>query len=110
MSGPIIGHAQFADPTKGTPTDDPANPQNWSAKKKFLVAFQIDIYTFVVYAGSAIYVSSELQVMAAFGVANFKASLGLALYVLGYGIGPLIWSPMSEIPTFGRNVPYLATV
>ena len=25
------------------------------------------------------------------------------------GLGPLLWAPMSEIPTFGRNVPYVAT-
>jgi DHA1 family multidrug resistance protein-like MFS transporter len=48
--------------------------------------------------------------MRTFGVGDFKAALGLALYVLGYGIGPLIWSPMSEIPVFGRNVPYILTV
>ncbi|KAF2805188.1 MFS general substrate transporter [Mytilinidion resinicola] len=90
-------------------TDDPANPQNWSPKKKFTVAFLIDLYTFVVYAGSAIYVSSEGLIMERFGVGNFKASLGLALYVLGYGLGPLILSPMSEIPAFGRNVPYVVT-
>src|ERR1700761_3211966 len=91
-------------------TDDPANPQNWSNKKRAFVALQIDLYTFAVYAGSAIYVSSELQVMTVFGVENFKASLPLALYVLGYGIGPLLWSPMSEIPVFGRNIPYIVTV
>ncbi|KAI9705073.1 MAG: hypothetical protein M1836_006856 [Candelina mexicana] len=90
-------------------TDDPANPQNWSQKKKFFVAFQIDLYTFVVYAGSAIYVSSELAVMQRFGIAHFKAALGLAMYVLGYGLGPLLFSPMSELPAFGRNVPYVAT-
>ena len=67
------------------------------------------IYTFAVYASSAIYVSSELGVMAHFGVQAFKASLGLALFVLGYGIGPLIFSPMSEIPIIGRNVPYIVT-
>ncbi|KAI9844277.1 MAG: hypothetical protein M1837_005687 [Sclerophora amabilis] len=90
-------------------TDDPANPQNWSQKKKAFVAFQIDLYTFVVYCGSAIYVSSTLGVMARFGVHETEASLGLALYVLGYGLGPLLWAPMSEIPLFGRNVPYVAT-
>ncbi|KAI9838424.1 MAG: hypothetical protein M1838_004612 [Thelocarpon superellum] len=90
-------------------TDDAANPQNWSQWKKAFVALQIDLYTFVVYAGSSIYVSSELGVMAEFGVGAPKASLGLALYVLGYGIGPLLWAPMSEIPTFGRNVPYVAS-
>ena len=67
------------------------------------------LYTFVVYCGSAIYVSSELGVMARFGVGETKASLGLALYVIGYGLGPLIWAPMSEIPAFGRNIPYVAT-
>jgi DHA1 family multidrug resistance protein-like MFS transporter len=67
------------------------------------------IYTFVVYASSAIYVSSSLGVMEHFGVHEFKASLGLALFVLGYGIGPLIFSPMSEIPIIGRNVPYIVT-
>lgn len=64
-------------------TDDPANPQNWSPKKKFFVAFQIDIYTFVVYATSAIFISSEQGLMEAYGVGEFKVALGLALYVLG---------------------------
>ena len=35
--------------------------------------------------------------MEAFRVGPTAASLGLALYVLGYGVGPLLWSPMSEI-------------
>lgn len=29
---------------------------------------------------------------------------------LGYGIGPMFWSPMSEIPHVGRNPVYLATL
>ncbi|OAG06220.1 multidrug transporter [Paraphaeosphaeria sporulosa] len=90
-------------------TDDPENPQNWSFKKKIWTALLIDIYTFVVYCSSSIYVSSEELVRIRFGVAPFKASLGLALYVLGYGIGPLIFAPLSEVPTFGRNIPYITT-
>ena len=64
-------------------TTDPANPQNWSQGKKAWTAFLICLYTFIVYAGSSIYVSSTLLVMSQFGVGAFKASLGLALYVLG---------------------------
>lgn len=64
-------------------TDDPDNPQNWSQTKKFWVAFLIDVYTFVVYSSSSIYISSTELVMERFGVGAFKASLGLALYVLG---------------------------
>ena len=69
-------------------TDDQDNPQNWSQKKKFWTAFLIDLYTFVVYASSSIYISSELLIMERFGVADFKASLGLALYVLGLSAPP----------------------
>lgn len=25
------------------------------------------------------------------------------------GMGPLLWSPMSELPMFGRNIPYVIT-
>jgi MFS transporter, DHA1 family, multidrug resistance protein len=35
-----------------------------------------------------------------------EASLGLALYVLGYGLGSLLLSPLTEIPSIGRNPPY----
>ena len=41
-------------------TDDPDNPQNWSSWKKIFVALQIDLYTFVVYGSSSIYVNSEV--------------------------------------------------
>ncbi|CAN9397465.1 unnamed protein product [Alternaria alternata] len=47
--------------------------------------------------------------MERFGVGAFKASLGLALYVLGYGIGPLLFAPLSEVPQLGRNIPYITT-
>ena len=64
-------------------TDDPANPQNWTFSRKFFIALQICMYTTSVYLGSAIYTASEGGVMQAFGVSSTKASLGLALYVLG---------------------------
>jgi MFS transporter, DHA1 family, multidrug resistance protein len=51
----------------------------------------------------------EPYIIEAWGVSATAASLGLALYVLGYGIGPLIFSPCSEIPIIGRNPPYMMT-
>ncbi|KAL8742739.1 MAG: hypothetical protein Q9190_004832 [Brigantiaea leucoxantha] len=90
-------------------TDDPANPQNWSNLKRGFVALQICLYTFAVYSGSAIYTSSELQVMEVFNVGATAASLPLSLYVLAYGTGPLFLSPLSEIPAIGRNPVYMAT-
>jgi DHA1 family multidrug resistance protein-like MFS transporter len=89
--------------------DSPANPQNWSSAKKAYIGLQMFLYTFAVYCGSAIYTSSEPQIMQVFGVGQSKASLGLSIYVIGYGVGPLIFSPLSEIPVFGRNVPYMVS-
>ncbi|KAL3418301.1 major facilitator superfamily transporter [Phlyctema vagabunda] len=91
-------------------TDDPANPQNWSNKKRFLVSLIICIYTFAVYMGSAIYTSSTLGVMDEFGVTPLDASLPLSLYVLAYGIGPLLFAPLSEIPVVGRSPVYAITM
>jgi len=45
-----------------------------------------------------------------FHVSQTKATLGLSLYVIGYGIGPLLFSPISEIPAIGRNPVYIATL
>ncbi|KAK9235730.1 major facilitator superfamily domain-containing protein [Lipomyces kononenkoae] len=90
-------------------TDDPDNPQNWSPWKKHFVASLICLYTFVVYCGSAIYTPSTQFVAEQFGVSIIAASLGLSMYVLAYGIGPLIFAPLSEIPALGRNVPYIVT-
>ncbi len=71
-------------------TDDPANPQNWSSWYKTFVTFIIFMYTFGVYASSAIYTPATEQVMSKFGVSIAQASLGLSLYVIGYGVGPLV--------------------
>lgn len=91
-------------------TDDPANPQNWSSLRRGLVAYIICTYTFVVYTSSAIYTTSEDGVIEAFGVNMTAASLGLALFVLGYGVGPLLFSPLSELPSIGRNPVYIWTM
>ncbi|KAK7956022.1 cycloheximide resistance [Apiospora aurea] len=91
-------------------TDDAANPQNWTSLRRGLVALIICIYTFVVYTSSAIYTTSDEGVMEAFGVNVTVASLGLALFVLGYGTGPLLFSPLSELPSIGRNPVYTWTM
>ena len=91
-------------------TDDPEDPHNWSNTKRALIATIICLYTFVVYTTSAIYTSSTIGVMEEFSVSTLVATLGLSLYVLGYGTGPLIFSPMSEIPIIGRNPVYMITM
>ncbi|KAK2046458.1 major facilitator superfamily transporter [Colletotrichum somersetense] len=91
-------------------SDDVENPQNWSNAKRGLITTIICVYTFVVYMSSAIYVPSIEGVIHRFGVDMTEASLGLALFVLGYGVGPLLFSPLSEIPRIGRNPIYIVTM
>ena len=48
------------------------------------------------------YVPGEGGVMKKFHVGDTAAALGLAIYVVGYGVGPLLWAPLSEIASIGR--------
>lgn len=75
-----------------------------------MISVIICLYTFVVYTGSAIYTSSTEGVMHKFGVSPAEASLPLSLYVLAYGMGPLLFAPLSEIPIIGRSPVYAATM
>ena len=88
---------------------DPANPHNWSTGRQNFVCTLVCLYTFVVYCGSAIYISSQQGIQGQFGISTENSSLPLALYVLAYGVGPLIWAPLSEIPIIGRNPIYAVT-
>jgi MFS transporter, DHA1 family, multidrug resistance protein len=89
--------------------DDPENPHCWSSSKKAFVSAQICIYTFSVYIGSSLYVAGEGDIQDKFHVGETASELGLALYVFAYGVGPMLWSPLSEIPIVGRNTLYIAT-
>ncbi|GAB7350827.1 hypothetical protein MBLNU459_g1361t1 [Dothideomycetes sp. NU459] len=125
-SGTLAGNDQEYNQMSGKPVDpekgknidmvswygpeDPDNPQNWSQRKKFFVAFQICLLTTSIYIGSAIYTPGEGEIVEIFGVSEVVATLGLTLFVAGYGLGPMLWAPMSEIPQIGRNPIYLATL
>jgi DHA1 family multidrug resistance protein-like MFS transporter len=51
-----------------------------------------------------------MGVMERFHVAQVPTTLGLTLFVAGYGLGPVIWAPMSEIPQSDRNPVYIGTL
>lgn len=36
------------------------------------------------------------QIEERFGVGPTASALGMSLYVLAYGIGPMLWAPLSE--------------
>ncbi|KAJ7777149.1 major facilitator superfamily domain-containing protein [Mycena metata] len=90
--------------------NDPDNPQNWSFRKRCFVGFSIALLTFSVYIGSAIYTSCIPGLMEHFNVSLVRATLGLTLYVLAYGIGPMFLTPLQELPLLGRNPVYMTTL
>jgi DHA1 family multidrug resistance protein-like MFS transporter len=87
-------------------TDDPANPQNWSTFKKSWVVFVMSLYTMLTYIAGSLYSTSEPGVQAQFGVGSQTVLLGLSMFVLAYGVGPLIFGPITEIPVVGRGWVY----
>lgn len=87
--------------------DDPANPVNWPVWKKFMIYLTINYCSMTVYMAATIYTVSQTQVAEVFGVSTLVATSGVGFFIVGYGIGPMFWSPLSEIPPIGRNIPYV---
>ncbi|KAK4703323.1 MFS transporter, DHA1 family, multidrug resistance protein, partial [Phenoliferia sp. Uapishka_3] len=86
---------------------DPDNPKNWSRGKKVAVAFLLCLLTCSVYIGSAIYTPSIPGLMEDFGVGTVVATLGLSLFIFGYGISPIILTPLQDLAKFGRTPIYI---
>lgn len=89
---------------------DPANPQNWTLARKLVPSGIIIVYTFAVYLGSSIFTSSYGGVTEQFDVSQQAVSLTLSMYVLAYGLGPMLFSPLTEIPAVGRGPLYTITL
>lgn len=81
-----------------------------SLLKKCWVVVAIMLMTSSVYMGSSIYSPGVEDAAGYFGVAQVPATLGISLFVAGYGIGPLFLSPITEIPAVGRTAPYIITL
>lgn len=87
--------------------DDPANPINWTGRKNSAVYPIANFNACVDYMTSAIYAEFQPLGQEVFDISVVVASLSLGLFIVEYGVGPLIWSPLSETTAVGRNLPYL---
>ncbi|CCH61306.1 hypothetical protein TBLA_0E02520 [Henningerozyma blattae CBS 6284] len=90
--------------------DDPENPLNWKPWKKGLIMFEVMLLTSINYMGSSIYTPGQEEIQREFHVGHVVATLNLSMYVLGYGIGPMILSPLSEYARFGRLHIYIISM
>ncbi|OCF39124.1 hypothetical protein I317_07065 [Kwoniella heveanensis CBS 569] len=111
-----IGDHELSDVPPATPDEflvdwngpnDQDNPRNWSLVKKSSVTTSIMILTITVYIGSAIWTPGIEAGAEFFGVSTTASSLGISMFVVGYGIGPLFLCGITEIPFIGRTNPYI---
>ncbi|KAF2124243.1 MFS general substrate transporter [Dothidotthia symphoricarpi CBS 119687] len=87
--------------------DDPLDPRTFSAAKKWSYVAVVAMGSLLVTATSSLYTSCYDQIMEEFGCSLEITNLGLSLYVLGLGLGPLIFSPLSEF--YGRRPIYITS-
>jgi DHA1 family multidrug resistance protein-like MFS transporter len=70
--------------------DDPENPMNWPAKKKWIVTVTLGLMTFCVTFASSVFSNATVPVAERYGVSTEVTTLGTSLFVLGFGFGPLV--------------------
>ncbi|KAI9744192.1 MAG: hypothetical protein M1818_002344 [Claussenomyces sp. TS43310] len=86
--------------------DDLYRPVNWPYRKKLITTILYGLTTMGSTWNSAIYASGTRSVAKEFGVGNEVAVLGTAFLMMGFGLGPLVWAPLSEV--YGRKPAVLA--
>ncbi|RAR13776.1 MFS general substrate transporter [Stemphylium lycopersici] len=85
--------------------DDPGNPHNWGQWKRFYHASLPALFGFAVTFGTSVYTPALGDIMRDFDISRTLALVGLTLYTLGLGFGPVMSAPLSE--SHGRKPVYL---
>ncbi|KAK5780923.1 hypothetical protein RI543_002050 [Arxiozyma heterogenica] len=83
--------------------NDPEIPYNWSNFKKCLTVGQLLFASWISYTTSSIYVPGQDDIEKDFNCSHVVGTLNLSMFVLGYGIAPMILSPLSEVAFVGRQ-------
>ncbi|KAI0066245.1 MFS general substrate transporter [Artomyces pyxidatus] len=81
--------------------DDPEDPRNWSKLYKWMITSVVALCVVSVAFGSAIMTGDFHDVQDEFGVSETVVALTVSLMVVGFGLGPLAWAPLSEL--YGRR-------
>ncbi|EFY91914.1 hypothetical protein J3458_012929 [Metarhizium acridum] len=86
--------------------DDPYHPLNWVTHKKASTTLLYGLVTMTATWASSSYSAGTAQIAHEFGVGTQVATLGTTLYLFGFGLGPLLWAPLSEV--YGRRLAVMA--
>lgn len=88
--------------------NDPENPKNWSTGYKWYCTLVVAFTCFVVAFCSGVITADLAGVQRSFGVSEEVSLLTVTVFVVGFGVGPLVFAPMSEV--FGRRPVYAITL
>lgn len=81
---------------------DPDDPKNWSKGYKWYCTMIIAFTCFVVAFASSVITADIGAAATEFGASTEVTLLSVSLFVVGFGIGPMAFAPLSEI--VGRRV------
>lgn len=102
LKAPYRGSGTSSDPFIVTWLDhDPENPKQYTLQHKCLMTLLLSFMTLCVSLASSAYTGADREIRADFHCSNEVFLLGLSFMVLGYGVGPLLWGPLSEL--YGRR-------
>ncbi|KAI4721507.1 MFS general substrate transporter [Aureobasidium sp. EXF-10727] len=76
--------------------DDPINPRSMAYARKWIIVIIVSASSLCVTCTSALYTSTYAQLEPEFHCSRIVATLGLSLFVVGLGLGPMVMSPLSE--------------
>ncbi|KAI4105675.1 MAG: hypothetical protein L6R37_002574 [Teloschistes peruensis] len=86
--------------------DDPYRPINWPFRKKLVTTILYGFTTMGSTWASSVYSPAIQPISQQFHVGTEVSLLGLSVLLVGFGLGPLIWAPLSEV--YGRKPAVLA--
>uniref|UniRef100_A0A060T6E5 ARAD1B15224p n=1 Tax=Blastobotrys adeninivorans TaxID=409370 RepID=A0A060T6E5_BLAAD len=87
---------------------DKSDPRQWKKSKKWAITLALGILCFTVAFGSAVVTGDMEGPQKTFGVSEEVVILTVTLFVIGFGVGPLVFAPASE--EFGRQLVYAVTM
>jgi hypothetical protein len=88
--------------------NDPGNPKNWSKAYKWYCTMVVAFTCFVVAFCSSVITADIIGVMNTFHRSEEVALISVSVFVVGFGVGPMVFAPLSEI--FGRRIIYGSTL
>ncbi|KAF9891557.1 hypothetical protein FE257_004025 [Aspergillus nanangensis] len=88
--------------------DDPENPKNWSKLYKWYCTMVVSFTCFVVAFASSVITADIEGPSETFGVSREVSLVVVTVFVVGFGVGPMVFAPASEI--VGRRPVYALTL